>query len=173
MSSGTKAFLDVARKQSTKLAPNAVKYGYITYYPRKENHRDPVFAPSKLLLVHRVRPFKGNPHWDKNTLKALGFSEESTDPVILKNTPEVCAQLWKIKHLIKVLPVKMPEKLPDLNDDLTGTYLHENGTFYVTPKIDPLRCQATKHFLNDPKRLDRETVKEKLRLQWVKGNPIY
>lgn len=27
-------------------------------------------------MVHRVKPFKGNPYWEKKTLKVLGFNED-------------------------------------------------------------------------------------------------
>lgn len=74
--------------------------------------------------------------------------------------------LWKVKHLVKVVPIKLPDKLPT-EDDLKGTYLHENGTFYVVPKIDPARYEVTEAFTNNPKKLDRYLISEKLRLKWL------
>ncbi|CAL1677031.1 unnamed protein product [Lasius platythorax] len=147
------------------------KYGYVKYFPRKPDHVDPPFEPSKLLLVTRVKPFWGNPWWEKQILHDLGFEEKKNDPMIVKNTPEICALLWKVKHLIKILPLKLPDKLPTA-DDLNGTYLHENGIFYIVPKVDPAREEATEKFVNDPKKLNRDIIQEKLRLKWLEGRPL-
>jgi len=91
------------------------------------------------------------------------------DPMIVKNTPEICAMLWKVKHLVKIVPIKLPDKLPTA-DDLNGTYLHENGTFYVVPKVDPVREEAMEKFVNDIKKLNRDIIQQKLRLKWLEGN---
>lgn len=93
------------------------------------------------------------------------------NPSILKNTPEICAMLWKVKHLVKIVPIELPDKLPTL-DDLNGTYLHENGTFYIVPKVDPAREEALEKFVNDPKKLNRNIIQEKLRLKWLEGRPM-
>ncbi|EFN66452.1 39S ribosomal protein L30, mitochondrial [Camponotus floridanus] len=148
------------------------KYGLIRYFPRKPDHVDPPIQPSKLLLVRRVKPFKGNPHWEKKILNHLGFKDEShvNDPSIVKNTPNICAMLWKVKHLVKIVPIKLPDKLPT-PDDINGTYLHENGTFYVVPKVDPAREEALEKFVNDPKKLNYDIIQEKLRLKWLEGRP--
>lgn len=91
--------------------------------------------------------------------------------MILKNTPEICALLWKVKHLVKILPIKLPDELPTA-DDLNGTYLHENGTFNIVPKVDPAREEATIKFVNDPKKLNRDIIQEKLRLKWLEGRSM-
>ncbi|XP_050466245.1 39S ribosomal protein L30, mitochondrial [Cataglyphis hispanica] len=150
-----------------------VKYGFVKYFPRHPNHVDPPFEPSKLLLVKRVKPFAGNPWWEKRMLKDLGFEDKKhfNVPMILKNTPEICAMLWKVKHLVKILPIKLPNELPTA-DDLNGTYLHENGTFYIVPKVDPAREEATIKFVNDPKKLNRDIIQEKLRLKWLEGRSM-
>lgn len=149
---------------------DGVKYGCVTYYPKNKDHVDPQFVPTKLLVVQRVKPFMGNPYWEKDILrKHLGFDRKQGDVAIVKNTPEMCALLWKVKHLVKISPLKLPDKLPT-EDDLNGTYLHENGTLYVIPKVNPVRCEATEQFVNNPKRLNRDVIKEKLRLQWLQGN---
>lgn len=83
----------------------------------------------------------------------------------------MCALLWKVKHLIKITPIKLPDKLPTA-DDLNGTYLHENGTFYIVPKVDPACYEATEKFEDDPKRLNRDVIKERLRLMWLDGRTI-
>lgn len=149
----------------------SVKYGYIKYFPRNPGQVDPPFEPSKLLLVKQVKSFFGRPWWEKQIIRGLGFESQTNDPVIVKNTPEICVLLWKVKHLVKILPIKLPDKLPTA-DDLNGTYLHENGTFYVIPKVDPAREEATEKFVNDPKKLNRDIIQEKLRLKWLEGRPM-
>ncbi|XP_011631098.1 39S ribosomal protein L30, mitochondrial [Pogonomyrmex barbatus] len=150
-----------------------VKYGKITYFPRHPDHVDPPFEPSKLLLVKRVKPFAGNPWWEKEVLVNLGFKNEKhvNEPVIVKNMPEICAMLWKVKHLVKITPIKLPDKLP-IADDLNGTYLHENGTFYVIPRVEPAREEAVEKFVNDPKKLNRDIIQKKLRLKWLLGQSM-
>lgn len=91
--------------------------------------------------------------------------------MIVKNIPNICAMLWTVKHLVKITPIKLPQELPTKND-LGGTYLHENGTFSVIPKVDSARLEATKKFMNDEKKLDRNRIKEKLRLEWLRGDVI-
>ncbi|KYQ58356.1 39S ribosomal protein L30, mitochondrial [Trachymyrmex zeteki] len=148
-----------------------VKYEHVTYFPKRPDHVDPPFEPSKLLLVRRVKPFAGNPWWEKEMLENLGFEakKHGDNPVIVKNTPQMCAMLWRVKHLVKIVPIKLPDKLPTA-DDLNGTYLHENGTFYVVPKVDPIREEAVEQFMNSVKKLNRDIIQEKLRLKWLEGN---
>ena len=40
------------------------------------DHVDPPIVPSKVLMVVRVKPWKGNPYWEKDTLSHLGFEEK-------------------------------------------------------------------------------------------------
>ncbi|XP_015596774.1 39S ribosomal protein L30, mitochondrial [Cephus cinctus] len=167
MASCTKILLNQTRNYATKKMSGGVKYGYITYYPRHPDHVDPPITPSKLLMVQRIKPIKGTPYWNRDTLVRLGLTEKSSDIVIVKNIPEVNRDLWSIKHLVKITPIDFPNGMPD--DDLSGTYLHENGKLYVTPKIDPVRYESTEKFEQDPKRLDKETLTKYLRLRWLSG----
>lgn len=151
---------------------DAVACNGITFYPRKkEGHVDPPITPSKVFMVHRVKPFKGNPHWEKDILTRLGLKEEEKEPVFVKNTPEVCNQLWHVKHLVKIVPLKVPENLSSI-DESTEVFFHENGTCHITGKIDPARRRATEAAKESMKRLDHSTISEKLRLQWLKGSLI-
>lgn len=109
--------------------------------------------------------------FDKFFIRLIVLQKHVNDPVIVKNTPEICAMLWKVKHLVKIIPIKLPDKLPTM-DDLNGTYLHENGTFYVIPKVDPAREEAVEKFTKDPKKLNRDIIQEKLRLKWLEGRPM-
>ncbi|XP_015179203.1 PREDICTED: 39S ribosomal protein L30, mitochondrial [Polistes dominula] len=170
MTNKFKIFTTFVRNYSApkKWEVDEVRYGNIRYYPRSPNHKDPPIVPSKLLMVTLVKPFAGNPYWEKNVLKQLGIQERGRVPVIVKNIPEICSMLWVVKHLVKITPIKLPDKLPD-PDVLGESYLHENGTLYVIPKIDPLRIESTEQFINNPKKLENARLKEQLRLHWLNG----
>lgn len=88
--------------------------------------------------------------------------------MVVKNIPEVNAQLWKIKHLIKVTPVTFPYGEPSAND-IDYTRLNENGECLVVKelKLDPEVTKATEAFERNPKRLDGDTLKRDSRLKWV------
>ncbi|KYN16027.1 39S ribosomal protein L30, mitochondrial [Trachymyrmex cornetzi] len=145
--------------------------GTQNYICRHPDHVDPTFKPSKLLLVRRVKSFACNPWWEKEVLKSIGFEDKKYGDavVIVKNTSDMCAMLWKVKHLVKIVPIKLPNKLPTM-DDLNGTYLHENGTFYVVPKVESIREEAVEQFINNPKKLNHHIIQDKLRLKWLQGN---
>ncbi|PBC30539.1 large ribosomal subunit protein uL30m [Apis cerana] len=151
---------------------DVVKYDLIKYLPCKKDHVDPPITPSKILMVYRVKPFKGNPYWEKKTLKILGFDkdEKKNYPVFVKNTPEMCSLLWSVKHLIKIVPVKLPKNLPNTIDDYREYYIHDNGTIHFGAKINPERYQATIDYQNSIKVLKTNTIKEKLRLLWLNGS---
>ncbi|XP_078044959.1 mitochondrial ribosomal protein L30 [Augochlora pura] len=150
---------------------DAVKYGEIRYYPRKKNEVDPPITPSKVFMVTRVKPYKGNPWWHKKTLAALGIDETKIGPAFVKNTPEMCSLLWSIKHLIKITPVKLPEGEIKADDGIEY-YFNPNGTLHICGKIDPARREATEKFRNSMTRMEYNTIAEKLRLQWIKGTLI-
>ncbi|XP_033227025.1 39S ribosomal protein L30, mitochondrial [Belonocnema kinseyi] len=150
---------------------DVLNYEKVTYYPRKRDHQDPPIKPTKLLMVERVKTLKGQPYWDKEIMEDLHLDHDSIEKIaIVKNTPEVCALLWRIKHLVKITPIKLPEKLP--HDILTNrdTYLHENGTLMIFPRADKDRFEATEKFQNNVKKFDNTTMKKYLRLKWL--NPM-
>ncbi|XP_076160108.1 mitochondrial ribosomal protein L30 [Ptiloglossa arizonensis] len=157
------------RHYSKRWLEDAVRYDLIKYHPVKKTHVDPPIVPSKVFQVYRVKPFKGKPWWEKDILTQLGFKERVNDPVFVKNTPEMCKVLWQVKHLIKVIPLKIPERLPDIND-LSNVYVHESGRYDNFGKLDPVRLEATLKAQSSVKKLSTATISEKLRLQWMKGN---
>ncbi|CAK9821752.1 39S ribosomal protein L30, mitochondrial [Anthophora retusa] len=159
------------RQYSKAWLKDAVRYEYVKYHPRVKSHVDPPITPSKVLMVRRVKPFKGNPYWEKDILEELGFAKTPNDPVFVKNTPEVCAMLWKVKHLVKISPVQLPENIPEV-DEYTELYVDDFGKIHVTGKLDRVRYETTLADHNCMKRLRQETLKEKLRLLWMKGNLV-
>ncbi|XP_054008253.1 39S ribosomal protein L30, mitochondrial [Hylaeus anthracinus] len=160
-----------SRKDSKHWRKDAFRFEQVKYYPCNKDFKDPPITPAKVFMVERIRPFSGNPWWDKDMLLSLGFVQSKYTRVFVKNTPEMCAKLWKIKHLIKITPVKLPEKLP-IVDELSDVYVNDFGTLTCYGKLDPVRYEATVNAQKCPKRLAYSTISEKLRLQWVKGNLI-
>ncbi|CAK9810458.1 39S ribosomal protein L30, mitochondrial [Anthophora plagiata] len=156
------------RQYSKAWLKDAVRYENVKYHPRVKNYADPPIIPSKILMVHKVKPFKGNPYWEKNILTELGFEKNPNDPVFVKNTPEMCALLWRVKHLVKIIPVHIPANIPEV-DEYTEFYVDHNGKIHVTGKLDRARYESTLAEKNCMKRLRSETIKEKLRLLWLKG----
>uniref|UniRef100_A0A1L8DRH4 Large ribosomal subunit protein uL30m n=1 Tax=Nyssomyia neivai TaxID=330878 RepID=A0A1L8DRH4_9DIPT len=147
---------------------DGVRYGKILYYPRHPDHQDPPVEPSKLFMVKRIKPFKGNPFWEKRILFDLGIADKTNDVAIVKNTPEMNTLLWKVKHLVKITPIVFPYGEPTEND-INYTYLKENGECIVAKeiKVDDERWQAAVEFKDDKKRLDSETLKRDSRLKWL------
>ncbi|KDR09964.1 39S ribosomal protein L30, mitochondrial [Zootermopsis nevadensis] len=147
-----------------------IKYHGFTYYPRFPDEKDPPYEPTKLLMVQRVKPLKGNPYWDKKLLKHFGLDGKQSDIAVVKNIPEVNAILWKIKHLVKITPIQCPNGLPE-EGDYEGTYLTDYGEFRISPrlKIDPKQIEATEEFVKDPRKFDGETLRKLLRLKWLNG----
>ncbi|KAF7997742.1 hypothetical protein HCN44_009140 [Aphidius gifuensis] len=142
------------------------RYESVNYYPRFPDHEDPPIEPTKLLVVRRCKPYKGNPWWDKQVLDAFKLKDSQGEIAIVKNTPEICSLLWQIKHLIEITPLRAPDKLPE-KDGPQSTWLHENGDLLIAPRVDPIREKATIDFINNPKHLDTETLQHELRMRWL------
>lgn len=85
---------------------------------------------------------------------------------IVKNIPEVNSRLYKIKHLIKITPIRTPDGVPD---DPSMGYLRDDGVFVVSKKLKPdsLRLKLTEDFQTDPVRLDPDTIKKQARDKWL------
>lgn len=92
------------------------------------------------------------------------------DVSIIKNTPENCALLWKVKHLVSVEPITFPYGEPT-EDDIKYTKLNENGECIVHKKIgiDDRSLELAEQFDNDPKKLDRHTLSREALLKWNRG----
>lgn len=89
---------------------------------------------------------------------------------VIKNTPENNVLLWKVKHLISVEPIVFPFGEPT-DEDINYTRLKENGECIVHKKIgvQPECLEATVKFIEDPKKLDKETLKRDALLKWVRN----
>lgn len=149
--------------------PGGIRYpGGILYYPRYPDHQDPEYTPSKLFRVERIKSTKHFPYWQKNILKELNILEGcDTRVAIVKNIPENNARLWKVKHLVKIVPIVFPYGEPT-KDDIKHTVLKENGQCLVIKKLEPKQEQveALEAFVNDVKRMDPPTIKKDARYKW-------
>lgn len=87
---------------------------------------------------------------------------------MVKNIPEINAMLWKVKHLVNIVPIRFPFGEPTANDT-KHTFLKENGECIVTKeiKIDESRLEASMEFATKPERLDGETLRKDSRLKWL------
>ncbi|XP_034246537.1 39S ribosomal protein L30, mitochondrial [Thrips palmi] len=150
----------------------SVATGALRYYPRDpDTYQDPPYEPTKLLMVQRVKPMKGQPHWDRKVLTRLGLDAIDDDHiVILKNTEYICEDLWKVKHLVKVTPITFPNGEPT-EEDIERTVLTPQGEMIVGDAVrpDPQRVEAQEKFLKDPLRLDGKTKRERFRDRWNSG----
>ncbi|KAI9559387.1 hypothetical protein GHT06_016176 [Daphnia sinensis] len=145
-------------------------YGF-TYYPRFPGQQDPPYEPSKVLMVERIRDLKNRPYWEKDTLAKLGLSMEvkGSQAAIVANTPSMCAQLWKVKHLIRITPITFPQGLPE-DGDVAGAQLQDNGELVFIPKLKSDALIAATQSKPEDRRdyLDTDTVKKRLRLNWLR-----
>nr|SVE74866.1 EOG090X0EYV [Daphnia carinata] len=141
-----------------------------TYYPRLPGQQDPPYEPSKVLMVERIRVLKHRPYWEKDVLTKLGLpmTVKSSQAVIVANTPSICAQLWKVKHLIRVTPITFPQGLPE-DGDAAGARLQDNGELVFIPKLKSDALMAATQSKPEDRRdyLDTDTVKKHLRLKWL------
>lgn len=87
---------------------------------------------------------------------------------IIKNIPENNRRLLKVKHLIKLDPITFPYGEPTEND-INHTYLKPTGECVVSKEIaiDPKRIEASDKFINDPDRLDRQTLAREALKRWI------
>lgn len=111
---------------------------------------------------------KGAPYWEKDILKELKLDGKMSDVVIIKNIPEMNWRLWRVKHLVKITPITFPDGFPK---DNRGTYLKENGELVVKKELvaSETALETTEAFMNNPKKLDQETLKRDSRLKWESG----
>lgn len=67
--------------------------------------------PHELHLVKKIKSLVGEPWWIKKAMKDLGFEknfrkEWQTTFNILPNTAEVNDLLMRVKHMVKIIPIK-------------------------------------------------------------------
>jgi len=133
--------------------------------------------PSKLFAVERIASTFARPYWEKNIIKALGLEETAREQkenirkpvgslVVVKNTPEMCKMLWRVKHLIRVKPITFPDGLPT-KGQFTGSHLDKNGVFSRRAdfEIDVDRLQIGSEFTRT--KLDGMEIAKPMHLRWM------
>uniref|UniRef100_A0A0X3PZY1 39S ribosomal protein L30 n=1 Tax=Schistocephalus solidus TaxID=70667 RepID=A0A0X3PZY1_SCHSO len=91
----------------------------------------PCEEPSPVLMVCRLKPWKGIHFYEKGFLEKYGMGPTTKMHkwVLVKNTPHVVKELDNIKHLVRVQPVEFPDGLPTTQEDLLNFRLLPNGKF--------------------------------------------
>lgn len=86
----------------------------------------------------------------------------------MKNIPENNARLWKIKHLVRIVPITFPYGEPTA-EDINYTYLKENGQCFVVKNIGTLekRLEAAEEFGKKEKEFTGEDLRKDSRLKWL------
>lgn len=90
---------------------------------------------------------------------------------MVKNIPENNARLWKVKHLIEVLPIRFLHGEPT-EADVNYTFLKENGDCVVVKDITSRavrddRLESAVQFTKTEERMDGETLRKDSRLKWL------
>ncbi|XP_022919581.2 large ribosomal subunit protein uL30m [Onthophagus taurus] len=144
-----------------------VQYSGFKYYPKNSDFKDEEYAPSKLFKIKRITTLKGIPHFEKKILTEFKLDGKQSDIAIVKNTPENNSRLWKIKHLIQIVPITFPNGFPI---DSKGTFLKENGELIVTKVVgEENKLIACESFVKNVKKLDGDTLRRELRRRWLSG----
>merc|ERR1712071_519794 len=106
-------------------------------------------------MVTKTRNLYGEQYWVKQYCEQLGLgggrpnSKQDLPPgtrVFLPNLPSVCLILFKIKHVIDILPITFPKGMPDdFDPDTHGFKLTHRGEFIVEgPPAESLESVATR-----------------------------
>jgi len=143
-----------------------VQHHNFVYFPRHPGEVDPPYEPTKLLMVRRIRAMKRKPYWEIDLLKAFKITERRSIAIV-KNTPEINANLYKIKHLIEIKPITFKYGFPQ---DPKQGFLKENGEVisYNLLESDKIELEEAEKQIDDLKKrsVDGPTLKHRLRRNW-------
>uniref|UniRef100_A0A0K0FUM3 39S ribosomal protein L30, mitochondrial n=1 Tax=Strongyloides venezuelensis TaxID=75913 RepID=A0A0K0FUM3_STRVS len=108
--------------------------------------------PSKLLLVWLYRGLSGEPKWTKEKVKKLLGDVTPGKMHIFKNTESYNNELWHIKHLIEVKPLKFPNGEPT-EEDIYRVEVQPDGNCIIDKEkefkpetvtlVDPMKQMTT------------------------------
>ncbi|XP_022644256.1 39S ribosomal protein L30, mitochondrial-like [Varroa jacobsoni] len=133
--------------------------------------------PSKLFVVQLVKSSALRPYWEKDIVRILGLEESKHEKkmnmrkgvgtyVVVKNTPQMCRMLWRVKHLVRVKPVTFPDGLPTPGV-YTNSYLNHSGEFrkHSNFEVDPERLVVNKKF--ERVKLEGREIAKPMHLRWM------
>ena len=83
--------------------------------------------------------------------------------VVVKNTPYYNALLREVKHLVKIMPLKLPHGLPQSPEDYEHCYINSQGELLVKHTLRHLELDKDKPDQRAKWRLAEDTIKKKLR----------
>jgi len=111
----------------------------MTYFPHKGETWPEDYEPSPVLIVTRVKDIKGQPWWHKMDLERIGlgiYAKTNNTRVALPNLSFYNALLYRVKHLVEIIPVEFPNGIPDQeNFDVKRAKVTEDGNFLYHEKI--------------------------------------
>ncbi|CAL8095281.1 unnamed protein product [Calicophoron daubneyi] len=98
---------------------------------KSQNKASAADPPPLLHMVCRLKPLKGVPHYQRAILEKYGLGSEIKNHtwVVVKNIPSVNEELYVVKHLVRIQPIRFPQDLPSKADDLTQCRLLPDGRF--------------------------------------------
>ena len=71
------------------------------------------------------------------------IKQKRPSTVIQKNTPTINKMLMSVKHLVKVIPIKLPHGLPSDESDFHHCVLHDDGTLEIKRVLHPVEKSLT------------------------------
>ncbi|CAI4232486.1 unnamed protein product [Auanema sp. JU1783] len=105
---------------------------------RCEEQNTSMDPPSKLWMAWVYRDLATQPKWTKERIEKLfGKDWEIGKPEVFMNTEAVNQELWHIKHLIELKPIRFPNGEPTIND-LHGIRLNPDGVCNVAQGVEPV-----------------------------------
>jgi len=138
----------------------------VKYYPHA-GEEIPTINPSPVLMVKRVKDFRGETWFNKDFCEQIGLGnkEKLSKFVFLPNIPSVSSMLFKIKHIIEIKPITFPNGIPDdFDPDKHGYKLKSNGEFVVHPSLKVDLKEMTKDA--DWMKLSSEDISREGRKHW-------
>jgi len=146
----------------------------VKYYPHA-GEQIPEEAPSPVLMVTKVKMEKGQPYWIKDYMRQLGLGWEDVGKIcFLPNIPSVGMLLYRMKHMVKIQPLKFPSGIPDDFSPDTHSYKLNTLTaeFDVTdvPNESPENIAARADWM----KLSAEMISKHHRKEWDRpwGSPL-
>lgn len=76
--------------------------------------------------------------------------------------------LWKIKHLVEILPITFPDGVPT-EEDIPNCHLHENGELRISKDLAPntSKFEATETFQKKVDLIEKKTIEKYTRKKWL------
>jgi len=121
------------------LPDGAVRYFGFDYFPEHSPEEMPVIPPEEITPLFLVRKNKrcGVPWFQKQILEEIGFrmgeNQKMAHTVVVKNVPEMNRKLYNIKHLVEILPLRIPKDLP-LDADPRHCFINDNAELVYEPE---------------------------------------